>query len=319
MGFQLSNDDDTSSTINPTATTTNSSDFNSYSDTDFNPEEPDTVFIADRYHNQAPVDQMDDYSSVSYIKQTESFPPYLMFLGVVFQILSIVTMINAMNNGALSLTDPSALSSASGNSALLNLFAVMCFVVDGIILYRKKMCGVSIIVWAIIFPVVYYFKRCKANDNTSLFAWGITLVLIVSSVFYVQSTINATFEAAGIDINASGIQGAALASNRIPLLSTYGIGVHGYGCIYYNQIIAYNIIEPRFEYIEESDGAPALLRIKGTTNLRGTTERIQLNLNYSTMAVHSIVVGDNTYSDALSINEYLYYLCSNVPIGGLSQ
>lgn len=316
MNFQLSNDEETSSTVSkphrPVTTTDNTRNTNDslLGDDEFDPAKEDSVFIANQYQHSTPVHAP---SNASYLSQSETFPPILMYFGVALMLLSMVVLIQQFHNDNfinLVRTNAESGEMQSFTSSLMSVYALsflamISFIVDSVILYRKKMAGGSLIFWAIIFPIVYFFKRCSANRSSSIPALLIVIVLLASTGYASYSCITATVSAMGIEMNETGLNGAAMAYSRASNLSSISIYVSGAGEITYDQLIASNITEPVYSYVAATGTNPALFVIKSTTPY-GNHDEIVINFNYETMALHSMTVGNKSYTSLQDIFFYLY-------------
>lgn len=319
MEFQLSNEENESTSAAGNDSSGSRASASSYTsdfmDDTFDPAAEDTVFIANRYNNSSPVNPTS--SAATILSEQESFLPILMFVGAFLQILAFVSMILQLRSPALDLNNIGALQSSLSSVSVLSFLGSACILADAIILYKKKISGFSIIVWAIIFPFVYYFKRCKTGGPSSLFAFLIVAAQLILTFFTVNTTIDATFSAMGIKMNDSGIYGASMASSRVTLLPVYGITVEGMGSYYYDRIIDSNIDNPTYEYIAATSSEPALFSVQGTTP--GSEETIIINFNYNTMEIKSITIGDETSSSTTDLYYTLFSLLKNTPSGPSSQ
>lgn len=325
MGFQLSNekDWDSSNTNNTSSgnpdsrqhqTSERTSSYESdFMDDNFDPAAEDTVFIANRYNNTSPIDNT--VSSASILTEKEMFLPILMFLGAFFQILSMVLIIQKLKSPTLDLNNMQALQSSLSSASFLSFLGSASIIVDAIILYKKKISGFSLIMWAIFFPIVYYFKRCKSGGPSSVFAFLIVAAQLALVVFTTNATIQAGISAMGIKMNDSGFYGASMASSRIAALPTYGLSVDGWGTYYYDRMIESNITDPTYEYIEATTSQPALLSVQGTSTQSITEETIIINFNYNTMEIVSITVGNQTNTSSTDLYYALMDLLKNTPPG----
>lgn len=322
MGFQLSNGEGTSSTTPNTNTYKRgisnqehsySNDDSDFIDDSFDPAAEDTVFIANRYAQSAPINT--STSSSSYLSQRETFPPFLMFVGAALQILAMVVLIQQLHSESMIATmkdiinqgETQSIYSSLSSVYLLNILSYISILVDSIILCKKKMTGGSIIFWAIIFPPVYYFKRCRANDNPNIIAFLILIATFGLSGYATYSSMTAVVTAMGIEMNESGFSGASMALARIDTLEQMYVSFDDGRKISYSQLIASNITEPTYSYIEATSTEPALFSIKSTTPYGGQIP-IVINFDYNTMAPYSMTVGDKNYTTQFGI---FYYLLEN--------
>ena len=223
MSFQLSNEDgfSTSSSTNDSPLKTSN-----YTNTapaterdDFDPAAENTVFIANRYNTSESASDTSN-ASTYYLTEKETFPPILMIIGAALRILCMFSMLNSLRN--LDISDPS--SGFLGSIfplMILSLVGSVLYLVDAIILYKKKIAKGSLIAWAYFLPVVYFFKRCSANGDSFLIALITTILLFATEIYYSYSGVNVAFEAAGIEINDTGLAGATLANDRANTLSYY--------------------------------------------------------------------------------------------------
>lgn len=329
MEFQLSKEKDwdssgtnntSSGNPNPKQYQTNegTSSFDSdFSDDNFDPAAEDTVFIANRYNQTTPIDNT--VSSASILTEKEVFLPILMFFGAFFQILSIISIILQLRSPSFDLNQMQASQSSLSSANLLSFLGSACIIADAIILHKKKISGSSLIVWAIIFPIVYYFKRCKSGGPSSVFAFLIVAAQLVLVVFTANATIQAGISAMGIKMNDSGLYGVSMASSRMEALPNYGISVDGWGDYYYDRIIESNINNPTYEYIAATTSQPALLSVQGTAIQSNTEETIIINFNYNTMEIVSITMGGETAISSNDLYHALFDLLKNTPSGPSTQ
>lgn len=316
MGFQLSNEEGSSSTTSSyqrPAVTAVSGTVSNESDTfddGFDPAAEDTVFIANQYARSKPVESSG--SNASYLSQKETFPPILMFFGVALHLLAVIVLLQQFKSGGFTdfirtssdLQETKSLLSYLASVNVLSFLGTASYLTDAIILHKKKIAGGSLIFWALVFPIVYYFQRCKANGNSGIFALLIVIVQLLLSGYTVHSGMTATITAMGIEINETGFSGASMAYARIPTLSQIYISVSGVGDITYDKLIASNITEPTYAYVEATDTEPALFVIKSTTPYGNSP--IVINFEYETMALHSMTVGNKSYTSQYEIFLYLY-------------
>lgn len=319
MNFQLSNDETTASTPSkphrPVTAADNSRNINdsAFENDEFDPAAENTVFIANQYNHTASAHAAANPSGASYLSQTETFPPILMYFGVALQLLSIIVLIQQIHSDTfisilrtnMESSEMQSFASSLMSVYVLSFLAMISYIVDAAILCHKKMAGGSLVFWAIIFPIVYFFKRCSANRSSSLPALLIIIVLFASSGYASYSCITATVSAMGIEMNETGLNGAAKAYSRASSLSGISISVSGVGEFSYDALIASNITEPVYSYVDATSTTPALFIIKSTTPY-GNHENIVINFNYDTMAFHSMTVGNKNYTSFQDIFLYLY-------------
>lgn len=319
MGFQLSNDEGSPSSASsyhrPAASADNYHATNSSDtfDDDFDPAAEDTVFIANQYTQSRPVEN--NLSNVSYLSQKETFPPILMYFGIALHLFAVIVLIQQFRNGNFAdfirtssdLQETKSLFSYLASVNVLSFLGTVSYLTDAIILHRKKMAGGSLIFWALVFPIVYYFQRSKANGNSSIIPLLVIIAQLALSGYAVHSGMTAMITAMGIEINETGFSGASMAYARIPTLSQYYVSVYGAGDIRYDKMIESNITEPTYAYVDATDTAPALFVIKSTTPY-GNHVPIEINFEYETMKPYSMTVGNKSYT---SQNEILLYLLKN--------
>lgn len=169
MGFQISNDDETTG----------------QSISDSNVDQGDSVFIANQYIRPEDTTTSPYVDTGTYLSQQNTFSPILMYIGAGLQIITLIYVIILLNSSNLTLD--SFYFSVSSASTLSSIGGLL-LIIDAIVMFVKKCSGFSLILWAVFLPYVYYFKRCKANGDSYIIALVIVALLIGLTILLYQST-----------------------------------------------------------------------------------------------------------------------------------
>ncbi len=313
MGFQLADDNDSSSSSkrnSPTGTSV-ADDFSLDTDASkpkqndwnegFGPQVNDTVFIANQYQGSRPA--ATSVSSKASARATNSFPPFLMLISAALNILFMVLVVMQIKG---TVADAQSLMTVASSYTFLVVAAEVCLIADAIVMCAKGN-GFGLIIWALLLPVVYYFVRCKRNGDSSLIATVIILLMLVAGGVYFFSISSAI---SGIDV--SGPQDIntdpALAEqvNRLPS-QTLKYGGREYS---YKSVIDANITKPVYSLIPETKDAGKRLSISGTLTT-DSSQDIEIQINTSSFTVCQITIGSTTYTTDTEINNALIPLLAN--------
>lgn len=313
MGFQLADDNDPSSPSkrnSPTGSST-ADDFSLDTDTgkskqddwneSFGPQVNDTVFIANQYQGSRPA--ATSVSSKSSGRATNSFPPFLMLISAALNILCMVLIVMQIKG---TVTDAQSLMTVASSYTLLVVAAEVCLIADAIVMCVKGN-GFGLIIWALFFPVIYYFVRCKRNGDSSLLATIIILLMLITGGVYFFSVSSAIS-----GFNISGPQDVstdpALAEqvNRLPS-QTLKYGGKEYS---YQSMIDANIVKPVYSLIPETKDAGKRLSISGTL-ATDSSQTIEIQINTGSFKIFQITIGSTTYTTDTEINNALIPLLAN--------
>lgn len=208
MGFQISSDDETTiqSTSDTEPTPKSSLSLGSdYEADDSETSQEDSVFIANQYQKPAdsdsygPMDPIDTSSSVgagTYLSQTATFPPIIMYVGVALQIFALiyvifrVTFIEPDTDMVVGLD---IIRKAISVASVFSTLGGITIIVDSVLFFTKTKSDFSIILWAVFLPYVYFFKRFKKNGDSSIIPIGIVIAYIAVGAF-MFITYNQTIE-----------------------------------------------------------------------------------------------------------------------------
>lgn len=274
MGFQLNNTDGTEN-IQLDNNAGNTENDRTYL------EDSDTAFIADQYQDGTRTPPQ----SATILTQTNTFTPILFYIGIALFTGAIIYALVTISNGNYG---NSMWFTMSKIVSIANLF----WIADAIIMVHKKCDSASLILWAWLFPFVYWIKRFRANGDKQiipLIIIGIEVILIILC--------------AG---NASKIQESNKATAGSMMLGFYSVQV-GANYYPYDQLIENNITDPVYKYKSATASDPEYLILKGNTEVRGYTESIEIRWNYGTMRLMSITLGGDTYTGD-NLNEPLSLL-----------
>lgn len=313
MGFKLSNEGEEisstkkSATDNPISKQTNlntSSVDSDFSDDTFDPAAENTVFIANQYQRTAPVE---DTVSTSYITHKTTLAPILMYISMAIDLLIIVLMITTLNNA----TDLNDLYTASSSYTLLQLLSKGLLIADAVWMCKRGN-KFSLILWAIFFPLVYYFKRCSANGDSSIFAVVYLVILLALTGFYFMSARNYLNNSRGVTTtyNTETTEAPMPLEEQIEYLSRKYYDIDG-NKYYFDKIIEGNIENPTYEYVPQSNMAPAHLSVSGTTTLNGKNQKIEMRFNSKTFKIQGITIGLKSYTNDTAIYEVLEKMFEN--------
>lgn len=313
MGFQLADDNDSSSSSkrNSPTDTSVADDFSLNSDASkpnqndwnegFGPQVNDTVFIANQYQSSRPA--ATSVSSKTSGRATNSFPPFLMLINAALNILFMVLVVMQIKG---TVADPQSLMAVASSYTILVVAAEVCLLADAIVMCVKGN-GFGLIIWALLLPVVYYFVRCKRNGDSSLIATIIILLMLVTGGIYFFSVSSAM---SGIDIGGPQDINTdpALAEqvNRLPS-QTLKYGGREYS---YKSVIDANITKPVYSLIPETKDAGKRLSISGTLTT-DSSQDIEIQINTSSFTVCQITIGSTTYTTDTEINNALIPLLAN--------
>lgn len=198
MGFQISNDEETTSQSTSGTEPTPASSLSLGSDyeaDDSETSQEDSVFIANQYQNPAdsdgygPMDPIDTSSSVgagTYLSQTATFPPIIMYVGVALQIFALiylifrVTFIEPDTDMVVGLD---IIRNALSVASVISSIGGITIIVDSILFFTKTKSDFSIILWAVFLPYVYFFKRFKINGDSNIIPIGIIVAYVIVGAF----------------------------------------------------------------------------------------------------------------------------------------
>lgn len=277
MGFQLNNPEGTGS---PSETNDDTRDNMAYM------EDNNAKFIADQYQNteDTPI------QSATILTQTNTFSPVLFYIGIAIFTASIIYALVTITNGNYG--NPMWFTTSKIVS-VANLF----WIADAIIMVYKKCDSASLILWAWLFPFVYWIKRFRANGDKQI----IPLIIIGIEVILVILCVG----------NAGKIQEAKKATVGSAMLEFYSvkIGINRYP---YSQLIENNVTDPVYRYKSATASDPEYLILKGNTMVRGYEENIEMRWNYASMNLMSITLGKDTYTGD-NLDEPLLLLTKNTP------
>lgn len=315
MGFQLSNDDDNKSSVNTSPRIHSAPDTASnYSDLDFNPEEDNSVFIANQYQHTAPVTPSYSTSSSSATYKNSSFPPLLMIVGVLCNVIFLILAAFVFKKiGTGTYTDAELLSQLSSYSAL-TIIGNLLLLADAIIMVAKGN-GFSLIVWFFLFQPAYYYKRCSKNGDSSLIATILLFALIASAGFYMQTVLSLAQN------SSSTMQGDASATTEVISMTEdecremfsgyhYTINDKEY---YMLTMIESNVSNPTYSYVAATTGEPAHISVKGETTINGSSQNIELRFNYRTLDLQGYTLGLKTYTSSDATASLQRKMLENTP------
>lgn len=313
MGFQLADDNDSSSSSPKRHSSTTAPEQDELSldsksdsksrdnwDEGFGPQVQESVFIADQYHGSRPMTSS-AAAKTSYV--TNSFPPVLMLISAALNVLFMLLIVFQLKG---SITDMQSLAAVVSSYVLLTVAAQLCLLADAIVMCAKGN-GFGLILWAIFLPIVYYFIRCKKNGDSSLMAIIIVLAMLVSGGIYFFSISSALPEFGGSGNDASSYD--PVLNEQVGRLSTQTLSYGGQNYTY-KSIIDANIVNPSYRMIPETKEVGKLLVISGdmATN---TDKAIEIQINTDAFAIHQVTVGSTVYSTESEINSILITLLAN--------
>lgn len=313
MGFQLADDNDSSSSSpkrHPSTTAPEQDEFslNPKSDKEsqddwnegFGPQVQESVFIADQYHGSRPTATAATSKS-SYV--TNSFPPFLMLISAALNVLFMLLIVFQLKG---SIMDVQSLANVVSSYVLLTVVAQVCLLADAIIMCVKGN-GFGLILWAIFLPIVYYFVRCKKNGDSSLMAVIIVLAMLVSGGIYFFSISSALPEFGDSGNDASSYD--PVLNEQIGRLSTQTLSYGGQNYTY-KAIIDANVVDPSYRMIPETKEVGKLLVISGDM-ATDTNKSIEIQINTDAFKIHQITVDSTVYSTESEINSILITLFAN--------
>lgn len=198
MGFQISNDEETTSQSTSGTEPTPASSLSLGSDyeaDDSETSQEDSVFIANQYQKPAdsdgygPMDPIDTSSSVgagTYLSQTATFPPIVMYVGVALQIFALIYVIfrvTFIEPDTDMMVGLDIIRKAISVASIFSSLGGITLIVDSILVFTKTKSEFSIILWAIFLPYVYFFKRFKINGDSNIIPIGILIAYIAVGAF----------------------------------------------------------------------------------------------------------------------------------------
>lgn len=306
MGFQLSNDDDNKSSVNTSPRIHSAPDtVSNYSDLDFNPEEDNSVFIANQYQHTAPVTPSYSTSSSSATYKDSSFPPILMIIGVLCNVIFLILAAFVFKKiGTGTYTDAELLNQLSSYSAL-TIIGNLLLLADAIIMVAKGN-GFSLIVWFFLFQPAYYYKRCSRNGDSSLIATILLFALIASAVFYMQTVLSLAQN------GSATMQGDASATTEVISMTedecreylSHHYYTYNEKRYYTVAMIESNISNPTYSYVAGTTGEPAHISVKGETTINGSSQNLELRFNYNTLRIQGYTIGLKNYTNSDDINAF---------------
>lgn len=316
MGFQLSTDDDNkSSTSIHSRPRKNPEEMSDYSEPDFNPEEENSVFIANQYQHTASVTPSYETrgSSATY-KDSSTFPPILMILSVLCMVIYLVLAALTFKKLATGSYTDIELASQLSSYMFLAVIGNILILIDAIIMCSKGN-GFGLIIWCLLFQPVYYYKRCNKNGDSSIISTLCLSALIIASVFYCNTLLNiannALTEMQGQDIATTEVI-TMTESECKKALSTHGYTIDGKS---YNTLtmVESNISNPTYAYVAATTAEPAHISVAGETTINGHSQKIELRFNYKTLHIQGITLGLKSSSNSDTINELRHKMLENTP------
>lgn len=297
---------------------------------DFSDLEEDTVFIANRYQNttsNAASNTTSSYQSSARIIEPDRTGYIIFFLSVGLTIAGLIVMGLSVSSSAL--TSSAGVMAMAGSLSVGNLMitgGTVLLLVDAIRL-KVKGYSTSLIVWAILFPPIYWFKRCSENGDSSVIAWVILLAFGLSAGFYFKQAFNM-------------VQGGSY-QNSNPQQTTYTYVDQNGNVIYYEtsnsateatvnpdevianvqrvyynvdghkytvgQIIKDNVQNPEYTYVP-ADGryqTVSYIEVTGRTTLYGKDQKIVFDYYSDNYRVRQVKIGSKTYKSDKDINQIL--------------
>lgn len=280
---------------------------------DFSDLEEDTLFIADRYKNNTvqPVPQTDNPAVIKKgIPDWVTFIPFT--LSVILSVLGYILAGHAMGSGVAA----TELFQTPG-FALIS-FGQILIVVDAVIMAIQGN-GFGLILWAVFLTPIYYFKRCRARDESTLLAWIALMAIVLSVGYYTKQTMNlysnltnggsTVGSMAGTPASATDTQKMVEAFSRVYYLS-------GDQEVFMDRLIKDNISDPQYQGYLNSDGALGQVVVSGTTTLRGKSQKIEMHVSGTDYSITSIVLGWKTYNRGTNeLTELVNELIANTTPG----
>ena len=198
MGFQISNDEETTSQSTSGTESTPKSSLSLGSDyeaDDSETSQEDSVFIANQYQKPedsdgyGPMDPIDTSSSVgagTYLSQHTAFTPIVMYIGVALQIFALIYFafrVTFIEPDTDMLVGMDIITKTFSVASVFSTLGGIAIIVDSILFFTKTKSDFSVILWAIFLPYVYFFKRFKINGDSSIIPIGITVAYIAVAAF----------------------------------------------------------------------------------------------------------------------------------------
>lgn len=304
MNLQLSNDDDNQVTT-PVRTKED------FKDDNFDPAAEDTVFIANQYRK--PDEGIHLSKDAHYLATPESFPPVLMLFGAGVILFAIFYYGFSMDASLFQLVNSGELMGNMMTVSIMSFLGSGLIIADAIIMCKKGISSGSLIAWAVICPIVYFFKRCKDNGNTVLIAFIIIVAHLGATIYTTNEIFHAYAESMHIEINDSGFQGFTLTSVAMEDLSKMQLYIGSHGPFNYDTIIYYNVQDATYQFVTQTSPQPDLLVIEGTTTIHGIEEDISIQLEYDSFDFHQITIGDSVYYSNEQLTDILYEMVKQIP------
>jgi len=265
---------------------------------DYSDLEEDTLFIADRYQNRTtqPAPQADTPAVIKKgIPDWVTFIPFT--LSVILSALGYVLAGQAMGSG----TAVMELFQTPG-FAMISIGQVL-LIVDAVIMGVQGN-GFGLILWAVFLPPIYYFKRCKARDDSTLIAWIALMVIVLSVGYYTKQTMNLYSNLAGLGTTTGSTAGApAEISDTQKMTETFSqvYYLSGDQIVFMDRLIKDNVNNPQYQGYLNSDGVLGQVVVSGTTSLHGRNQKIEIHISAVDYSITSISLGWKTYN--LGTNE----------------
>lgn len=267
----------------------------SYDGDDFN---EDTVYIANRYASAAPVTP----PSAAEIRAANNIfvKPTLMLAGAAIEILVYFIFGFLLQKYNFDVLTQFVLIGGG-----LIILSRILFIIDAIDM-KKHGHGVTILIFAILFPPVYFFLRCRANGDSTVIAIVIILLIMAGSS-YCNKQINALAGSqTGITVSddyQQTISDRELADIKDNFSKSY-YEVQG-NKYYKSDIIACNITDPVYTFVPETQYSSAYVAVSGATDFRGKNEKIELHFDYETLHLSGIKLGLRSYTNPGDISDLL--------------
>ena len=281
---------------------------------DFSDLEEDTVFIANRYHNDNSFNT-NSGSTASSSTLSSGKGPYVFFF------LHIALFLGGFLIMTLSLSKLNQPLFAAGRIMVTvgEIFAV----VDAIIM-KVKGYSVSLIILAVVFVPAYWFKRCRENGDSNGLAWIVLLIFIGLVGLYVKNTFDMVYSASEEQNTQQTVTYVDQYGNTIAVVQQtteetevdpkeeianiqrryYSVDGHSYPI---GQIIKDNIQNPEFTYIP-ADGryqTVPYVEVTGQTTLYGKDQKIVFDFYTDQNDIRQIKIGNKTYKSWKDIDQVL--------------
>ena len=171
---------------------------------------------------------------------------------------------------------------------------------------KKHGHGVTILIFAILFPPVYFFLRCRANGDSTVIAIVIILLIMAGSSYCNKQINELAGSQTGITVSddyQQTISDRELADIKDNFSKSY-YEVQG-NKYYKSDIIACNITDPVYTFVPETQYSSAYVAVSGATDFRGKNEKIELHFDYETLHLSGIKLGLRSYTNPGDISDLL--------------